>query len=216
MKLASLAFFGAGVIIGAIGGYFATKEAMKAKNQAEIQEMRDYYMRLYGKKTTNTIGKDQNYDKYGTKLVTVDKNGITKEDRVEVPQVDYHTVSPIVTEDREKAKFVIQRENSKPFEISEEEYGDCGYEKEEYKWYYQDKALAYFLIVDRMAEYHTVEDPYVQLGLDNLTTLEESADGYIYIRNDNLGKDYFVELASGHVPIDEVDIDLDDDDDEDI
>lgn len=194
MNTKTLVTFIFGVAVGAVGSYFITKEAVKTKTQLEINEMREYYKEQYGgvkKETKNDNGE----------LVTTGEDGKDIYTKIDMVAQDYHTESDIVTDEKDKVTKTFKSQYQKPFEITEDEYlNDKKWAHMEYNWYYHHKVM--MDMTPETGEPAVVDDPYVQVGADNLEALEESGDGLIYVRNDNRGELYFITLCAGEPPID--------------
>lgn len=197
MTVKSLAVFIFGAAIGSVTTYFVTKEALKTKQQAEINEMREYYKKQYGveepKKEQET--RDPN------EIVTTGEDGKDIYNKLNTVVHDYHTESELISEEKEKTTKAVVSQYQKPYEITEDEYtNDKKWAHYEYNWYYHHKVM--MDVSPDEEEPYVIEDPYVQVGADNLETLEESGDGLIYVRNDNRGELYFITLCAGEPPID--------------
>lgn len=194
MNVKTLAVFIFGVAVGAVGSYFITKEAVKTKTQLEINEMREYYKEQYGgikKETKNDNGE----------LVTTGEDGKDIYNKIDMVAQDYHIESDIVTDEKDKVAKTFKSQYQKPYEITEDEYlNDKKWAHMEYNWYYHQKVM--MDMTPETGEPEVVDDPYVQVGADNLEALEESGDGLIYVRNDNRGELYFITLCAGEPPID--------------
>lgn len=212
MTVKTLAVFIFGTAVGSVATYFVTKEALKTKTQTEINEMREYYKKQYGAKDETDAPKtDPN------EIVTTGEDGKDIYNKLNTVVHDYHTESDIVTEEKEKVNKAVVSQYQKPYEITEDEYlNDKKWAHYEYNWYYHQKVM--MDMSPDTGDPAVVEDPYVQVGADNLETLEESGDGLIYIRNDNRGELYFITLCAGEPPIDPeiYESPLPDDDEDDI
>lgn len=184
MTIKTLAAFLLGVAAGGVSGYFLTRETMKTKQQLEINEMREYYKKKYGVKEE------------APKPVEPPKVKETGKDiyeKIDMVAQDYHAESKMISEENDKETKLFKSTYQKPYEITEEEYNnETKWLKLEYIWYYHHKVM----MDTTDDEPSIIEDPYVQVGLDNLEALEESGDGYIYVRNDNRGELYFVTLSA--------------------
>lgn len=187
MNIKNIIFFAAGLTIGATASYFMTKEALAARQQQEISEMRDYYARQYGAKPPKE-------ETPNDELVT-SKDSLDTKQQIDMAINDYHTESTVIDDGK---RAPITSVMAKPYIISDEEFEtSTKYAKYSYVWYYGVKVM-----IDKTdGEEAVVEDPVYRIGADNLTELEESADGYIYVRNDNVGEDYEVILANGEPDI---------------
>lgn len=193
MTVKTLATFIFGVAVGAVGGYFLTREAMKTQTQLEINEMRKMYKEQYGVKDAEPTPQAKDTEK-----VDITDNIYEKIDTV---VKDYHTESELIEGEEKKATKLLKATYSKPSIITEDEYlNDNKWAHYEFNWYYHHKVM-----VDITAETGDpaiVDDPYVQVGNDALEELEEGCDGIIYVRNDNRGELYQINLCAGEPIID--------------
>ena len=196
MTIKTLAAFIFGVAVGGVGGFFLTRETMKTKQQLEINEMRDYYKEKYHPGTKEKMSPVE--AKEG-ELVTMGdgKDIYTALDDI---SKDYHTESDIVTEKTKEENKTFKSQYQKPYEITAEQYNDNvdNLLQLEYIWHYHQKVMVTY----DDGELIVIEDPYVQVGLDNLEALEESGEGVIYVRNDNRGELYFIQLSANEPNID--------------
>lgn len=199
MNIKSLLIFAAGLTIGSVGSYFLTKESMRVKMQQEVNEMHDYYARLYGKKTTE---KPETTNPDGIVLAANKdtRYSIAKTD-INTVASDYHTESDLVKDEKTGETKHITSTYTKPYILSDEEWETTAkYCKYTYRWYHEHQVMIH--VDEETGDSLVIDDPYGHVGLDNLEELEESADGYIYVRNDNRGEDYEVVLFSGEPDID--------------
>lgn len=196
MTVKTLATFIFGAAVGSVATYFLTKEAMKTNTQLEINEMREYYKEKYGVKDVKkeTPKADPN------EIVTTGEDGKDIYTKLNTVVHDYHTESELVTEEREKTNKAVVSQYQKPYEITEDEYlNDKKWAHYEYIWHYHQKVM--MNVSPDEGEPYIVEDPIVQVGADNLETLEESGEGLIYVRNDNRGELYFISLSANEPPV---------------
>lgn len=195
MTVKTLTAFVFGAVVGSVATYFVTREALKTQTQAEINEMREYYKKQYGVAEPEVVEKDSG------EIVTTGEDGKDIYTKVNTVVHDYHTESALVTEEKEQVSKAIVSQYQKPYEITEDEYtNDKKWAHYEYNWYYHQKVM--MNVSPDVEEPYVVDDPYVQVGADNLEALEESGDGLIYVRNDNRGEFYFISLCAGEPPID--------------
>lgn len=194
MTVKTLTAFVFGAVVGSVATYFVTREALKTQTQAEINEMREYYKKQYGVAEPEVVEKDSG------EIVTTGEDGKDIYTKVNTVVHDYHTESALVTEEKEQVSKAIVSQYQKPYEITEDEYtNDKKWAHYEYNWYYHQKVM--MNVSPDEEEPYVVDDPYVQVGADNLEALEESGDGLIYVRNDNRGELYFISLCAGEPPI---------------
>lgn len=196
MTVKTLATFIFGAAVGSLTTYFITREALKTKTQLEINDMREYYKEKYGVK--DETKKDPKTDP--NEIVTTGEDGKDIYTKINTVMHDYHTESDLVAEEKEKANKAVVSQYQKPYEITEDEYlNDKKWAHYEYNWYYHQKVM--MNVSPDEEEPYVIDDPYVQVGSDNLEALEESGDGLIYVRNDNRGELYFITLCAGEPPV---------------
>lgn len=94
-----------------------------------------------------------------------------------------------------RSKDTVDRKpDIKPYLISEEDFGSCGYSEESVTWY-----PAHNVLVDEVG--NEISDPEV-VGLDNLSAIDndERLEGIGYVRNDKQNVDYEVTISYGLYP----------------
>lgn len=186
-----------GAILGAAISYIYTKNTCEKRSQATINEMREYYKKKYGVKEDKEEEKKVEEPTFSTAPDIYEKPDTTKTKYTKITK-DYAASTEYKDKDQEEKK---------PYIITEEEYENDGITCITLGWYRDCKQL----IVRSGDEYGArVGDPDKLVGEDNLKKLEESEDGYIYVRNDSEGKDFTIVSYSGVPKLDTYDEDTED------
>lgn len=184
-----ISFIG-GAVLGAGIGYIYTKNACEKRAQANLNEMREYYKKKYGVEEDKEEEKKVEETKFSTAPDIYEKPDTTKTQYTKITK-DYASS----TEYKPK-----ESEDKKPYIITEEEYETDGMTCVTLGWYRDCGQL----IVRSGDEYGArVGDPNKLVGEENLKKLEESEDGYIYVRNESEGRDFTIVSYSGTPKLDE-------------
>ena len=197
-----LAVFILGVGIGVACTYKYFKEKYRMKEEEEVQSVKDYWRKMYGKEEKKTVNKNEGSEK--EKTSTNSKSSLDA-----TPRKERDTTKPKYNTYSKKTETVDAAEEEHPKEDDDSGGSDTGPDVYEigFDEYFNNNGYAKtqlnYYTVNRMVtseEERDVDDPeivddyHVLLGyvMESSGFMDDDNVATIYIRNDQLSADYEV------------------------
>lgn len=196
MSLKNVLYFLTGVIVGAAGGVLAVKKYYLAVSEKEVAEVVEYYDKTYRKKDASigkTVASEKTMKMVEKANAEAEKKLVEEVKEVTAPRTNYTDIfdkvksGDMVVED----DMPEEDEHRDPYMITDEEYAAVlpPYDKVEAVYNKSEHCL-----VDKATEEELEIDKAIGFVVYDMIEERIRNGAYIYVRNDQFGVDYEIEV----------------------
>jgi hypothetical protein len=177
-----------GIGLGAGVSYIFTKNSCEKRSQASINEMREYYKKKYESKEEKPKTEPETPATPFSITPEIYNKPDTMKTQYNNAMKDYASTNAYKEPDNI---------GKKPYIVSEEEYEEGrGFASMTLGWY-RTVQKCITRSGEKQGEVWDKKDVEKLIGMDNIRKLEESTDGFVYVRNEETKTDYGIFAYAG-------------------